>query len=217
MSKRGTRMQSRCVRYIATVIVFSILLTLFLPLLPVSADTDDSLPLNAQVNVARGEEAFMKSTHDFSANWIWNSTDNGYGIPATLTVKVSSDNKTWTTVYQVTNPERPTEGPVILDFDAIEARYVKVEGSKLRKNPDDGNRCRMQIAELEVYNVYRESQPPVEEESPAPSPSLPSADSPQQPPDTPVQKGSGIGWIIGGAIALAAIATGTLWWVRKRK
>ena len=115
----------------------------------------------------------------------YDGTNDGYGIPSTLTVKVSSDNKTWTTVYKVTDLERPTEGPVVIDFDAIEARYVKVEGSKLRENPGDGNRRRMQVAELEIYNVYQNSEGTAEEEAPGQKPSDPIVDTPAEKPQAP--------------------------------
>ena len=38
----------------------------------------------------------------------------------------------------------------------MSARFVKFEGTRLRPNPMDGNRVRMQIAEFEIYNTHFE-------------------------------------------------------------
>ena len=83
----------------------------------------------------------------------YDGTNNGYGIPIDYNVQVSKDGETWTTVYSATDVERPTSGAIYLDFDPVDARYVKFEGTKLRANPMDDNRVRMQIAEFEIYNT----------------------------------------------------------------
>ena len=139
----------------------------------------------------------------------YDGTNDGYGIPEGLAVKVSADNKNWKTVYKTTSQERPTAGAVIIDFDAVEARYVKVEGTKLRENPGDGNRRRMQIAELEIYNVYPETKSD-EQETPAPAPgdpSDPSVETPAPAPNAGKPAGLSAGAIAGIAIGAAVLLT----------
>ena len=36
-------------------------------------------------------------------------------------------------------------------FNAVNARYVKITGTKLRPNPNDGNKYYMQLAEIELF------------------------------------------------------------------
>lgn len=149
----------------------------------------------------------------------YDGTNDGYGIPADLTVKVSADNQTWSTVVKLTDLERPTEGPVVLNFDAVDARYVKVEGSNLRENPNDGGRRRMQVAELEVYFVYPLATDPAENGSPALPPTQPPADQPNDPAATPEQGigGTQIALLALGAAALLAVGAGVVIILRKKK
>lgn len=86
----------------------------------------------------------------------YDGTNNGYGIPIDYNVQVSQNGADWTTVLSATDVERPTSGPLYLDFEPVSARFVKFEGTRLRPNPMDGNRVRMQIAEFEIYNTHFE-------------------------------------------------------------
>lgn len=94
----------------------------------------------------------------------YNGKDDGYGIPEDYNVQVSLDGETWTTVYEASGTERPTSGPVVLNFDSVMAGFVKFEGTKLRVNPADANQKRLQIVEMEVYNVGAPAAPVLEEE-----------------------------------------------------
>lgn len=76
--------------------------------------------------------------------------DAGYGVPEDFAVSVSDDGERWDVVREVSGFERPTDF-VIVEFPGVEARYVKVEGTKFRADPYLQNRKRMQIAELEIY------------------------------------------------------------------
>lgn len=93
----------------------------------------------------------------------YDGTNDGYGIPIDYNVQVSSNGIDWITVLSATDVERPTSGPLYLDFDPVNARFVKFEGTRLRPNPMDDNRVRMQIAEFEIYNTHFE--PPVTDKS----------------------------------------------------
>lgn len=77
--------------------------------------------------------------------------DAGYGFPVDFTIKVSTDNTNWTTVITRTGYAKPAAVVQCFTFSSQTARYMKVDGTTLRSNPNDGNRYRMQFAEIEVY------------------------------------------------------------------
>lgn len=74
----------------------------------------------------------------------------GYGLPVDFDVQVSIDGSRWTTVATMTDVALSAD-PVTLGFTARRARHVRVVGHRLRANPNDGGRSRMQFAEMEVY------------------------------------------------------------------
>lgn len=77
--------------------------------------------------------------------------NTGYGFPINFTIDVSQDNVTWTSVVTKTNYSLPTGTAQSFAFPTQNARYVRVNGTSLRANPNDGNTYRMQLAEFEVY------------------------------------------------------------------
>lgn len=80
-----------------------------------------------------------------------NGTDNGYGIPTALEILISDDGENWTEIEKYINVKRIDEGPHTFTFEPQTARYVKINGSRLRANPFDDNRTRFQVAEIEIY------------------------------------------------------------------
>lgn len=79
------------------------------------------------------------------------SPNAGYGFPVDFTIQVSTDNTNWTTVVTETGYSLPAGAVQSFTFTSVNARYVKVNGTSLRQNPNDGNLYRMQFAEFEVY------------------------------------------------------------------
>ncbi len=79
------------------------------------------------------------------------SPNTGYGFPVDFTIQISTDNTNWTTVVTRTGYALPAGTLQSFTFNAINARYVKINGTSIRQNPNDGNLYRMQFAELEVY------------------------------------------------------------------
>ena len=76
----------------------------------------------------------------------------GYGFPINFTIQVSLDGVNWTTVTTETNYAQPTSGaPQVFTFPTTSARYVKVDGTSLRSNPNDSGYYRMQFAEMQVF------------------------------------------------------------------
>src|SRR5690349_13774221 len=57
----------------------------------------------------------------------------------------------WHTIVTQTNYPLPGNAGQAFRFQPIQARCVKVEGTRLRSNVGDGNQYRMQFAEVEVY------------------------------------------------------------------
>ena len=76
--------------------------------------------------------------------------DAGFGIPENFIVSVSDDGQNWYVVRTEEDYARPTDF-IVLDFEGVEAQYIKFEGTKFKSNPYSQNRKRMQIVEIEVY------------------------------------------------------------------
>ncbi|SCF25883.1 discoidin domain-containing protein [Micromonospora mirobrigensis] len=76
--------------------------------------------------------------------------NTGYGFPVDLTVQTSTDRVTWTTRVSRAGLPRPGAEGTALTFTQATARYVRVTGTSLRANPNDGGRYRMQFAEIGV-------------------------------------------------------------------
>ena len=75
----------------------------------------------------------------------------GYGFPINFTIQVSPDSVTWTTVATKTGYAMPTGGAVQpFTFGAQGAKYVMIQGTSLRANPNENNSYRMQLAEIEA-------------------------------------------------------------------
>lgn len=85
------------------------------------------------------------------------SPNTGYGFPIDFTIKLSTDNVNWTTVVTKTGYANPGAVPQTFNFTAATARYVRVEGTNLRQNPNDLNYYRMQFAEMGVYNTFSDN------------------------------------------------------------
>jgi hypothetical protein len=77
--------------------------------------------------------------------------NNGVGFPLDFTIDVSYDGVNWLTVISEINYPHPLTGEVqVFNIDKINARYVRLQGTSLRANPDENNAYRMQIAEIEL-------------------------------------------------------------------
>jgi polygalacturonase len=75
----------------------------------------------------------------------------GQNFPIDFTIKTSTDNINWTTVVTRTGYTQPGNAVQSFTFTTASVRYVKVEGTNLRLNPNDANRYRMAFAEVEIY------------------------------------------------------------------
>jgi len=74
----------------------------------------------------------------------------GYGFPIDFTIQLSTDGTNWSTVLTKTATPLPT-GIQTYDFNGTTARYVKINGTSLRSNPNDLNNYRMQFAEIKTF------------------------------------------------------------------
>jgi hypothetical protein len=79
---------------------------------------------------------------------------SGYGFPRSFTVEISDDGQNWTSVLART--DYPYVGTDVQRFTlpaGVTAQYVRMKSSAIWPNPGDGNTCRMQLAEIEIYNI----------------------------------------------------------------
>jgi hypothetical protein len=77
--------------------------------------------------------------------------DTGYGFPVNFTIQISSDGRTWKTVITRSNCALPVKGtPQVFTFKSVKTRYVRVNATKLRSNPNELNHYRLQFASIEV-------------------------------------------------------------------
>lgn len=79
------------------------------------------------------------------------SPNIGYGFPVNFTIQTSMDGVAWTTHVTQTNYPLPGGTVQSFTFSATTARYMKVTGTSLRVNPNDGNKYRMQFAEVAIH------------------------------------------------------------------
>ncbi|MGM9636820.1 MAG: family 78 glycoside hydrolase catalytic domain [Eubacteriales bacterium] len=80
-----------------------------------------------------------------------------YGFPDSLTVDLSTDGKNWHTVYSQEDIPLPEYGPQSIAFFTEEARYVRINALSLRPKLSDYNSYRLQLSEVEVYNLPSET------------------------------------------------------------
>ncbi|WP_188195723.1 discoidin domain-containing protein [Nonomuraea sp. SYSU D8015] len=78
--------------------------------------------------------------------------NQGQGFPVDVRIDVSPNGTTWTAVAQVADLPTPTSGtPLRLGFSPVQARYVRLVGTRLRNtNPNDPT-YRLQFAEVGIY------------------------------------------------------------------
>ncbi|MFC5403307.1 discoidin domain-containing protein [Cohnella soli] len=81
----------------------------------------------------------------------------GYGFPVDFQVQVSSDNTNWTPVVTRTGYANPGGAVQTFTFGRQAARYVRVNGTSLRANPNESNNYRMQFAEIQLYHNTSET------------------------------------------------------------
>ncbi len=79
------------------------------------------------------------------------------GIPKSFTVEYSTNGKTWTAVQSVTLDSVPAgQTAVTVNFDAVVALAIRVNGTEFYPKKTDGDRTYLQVAELEVKLVATE-------------------------------------------------------------
>ncbi len=83
--------------------------------------------------------------------WPRDVSGDAYTFPQRLEIQVSQDGSNWQTVVSESDYPLVKSEAQVFSFNPVEARYVRVKVLKVRANPADGNRYRLQLAELEVY------------------------------------------------------------------
>lgn len=77
------------------------------------------------------------------------SSSCGFNFPVDFTIQTSADGNTWNTVQTVTDFAAPQKTVPSFKFSAVNARYVKINITKMRGL---GDNYIAQLSELEVYN-----------------------------------------------------------------
>lgn len=77
-------------------------------------------------------------------------TSAGWGFPEDFKIEVSEDGETYEEVFSMTGYK--SDGTVFqAHFAALNARYVKITGTRLTPDQEGGKSYRMQFSEVEVY------------------------------------------------------------------
>ncbi len=88
----------------------------------------------------------------------WNGTTV---FPENYEIQVSIDDETYVTVASVTGDNDFDESVRVIDFEPVEALYVRFQATKLRKASSDGQNCFMvELDEMEVYYATDDSMIP---------------------------------------------------------
>jgi len=80
-------------------------------------------------------------------------SNNCYSFPKDYYIEISTDGINWKTVYEMTNQEIPSYGPVNCRFDLVTARYVRLYVTSLNPKPTEYNYYRLQLTEMKVFNT----------------------------------------------------------------
>lgn len=76
--------------------------------------------------------------------------NTGYGFPVDFTIQLSNDNTNWMTVSTQTGFGKPGFNSQGFYFPKQMARYVKINATSLRPNPNESNYYRLQFTEIMV-------------------------------------------------------------------
>lgn len=110
------------------------------------------------VSVNLGKKEQINNVVFYPASSLVDGKMMGYGFPRDFKIQVSDDNETWTTVHEETGYPLPEYGPLSFSFDPVEARYVRLYAESLRPKVTDSNSYRLQLCEMEVYNLPQDTQ-----------------------------------------------------------
>lgn len=81
--------------------------------------------------------------------------DSGVGFPEDFFIEVSTDNKSYTTIKSVEayTGGQPVTEPCVLEFDAVDARYVRLVVTKPFPVSSGQDGFLLQLAEFEIYSA----------------------------------------------------------------
>lgn len=100
-----------------------------------------------------GEGEGVGGVQEFAAGHRAFDPNQGQGFPVDFTISVSADGNAWTKVVDKHDAALPANGkPRAYDFAPVDnVRFVKLEASKLRANPNEHNEYALQLVEMAVY------------------------------------------------------------------
>jgi hypothetical protein len=104
--------------------------------------------------------------------------NNGLCYPTDYTIEISRDMESWTVVHRAVDEEDIGETPRTFTFDPSDARFVRVNVTKLNPRKDTDYAC--QFSEIEILAAEQETDPSDENETESDT-----AESDTVEPDTP--------------------------------
>jgi hypothetical protein len=104
--------------------------------------------------------------------------NNGLCYPTDYTVEISTDMESWTVVHRAVDEEDIGETPRTFTFEPSDARFVRVNVTKLNPRKDTDYAC--QFSEIEILAAEQETDPSDENETESDT-----AESDTVEPDTP--------------------------------
>ncbi|GAA5189832.1 hypothetical protein GCM10023322_43450 [Rugosimonospora acidiphila] len=122
-----------------------------------SSDSNPTVNHTESMTVDLGKKQTVGAVTLWPRDWDGKPSDLADDFPIDFTIAVSADGTNWTTVADESNYPKPSDGSAqTFSFDQQQARYVRVEGTNLRKDSDtnDGTTdYKMELAEVEVFST----------------------------------------------------------------
>jgi len=113
-----------------------------------------SAAANEWVQIDLGAVTAVNEVHLYPRTDILAADGRSCSFPVDYTIQVSENGTEWKTVVTEVGHAAPAKGePVFHTFDTVNARYVKLDATKLGAQPVGDANYRLQLAEMGVYHV----------------------------------------------------------------
>lgn len=101
----------------------------------------------------------LKAVYKIDKVVLWPRQDKVENFPMDYHIEVSTDDKNFTKVAEVTGDTRSKDGsmdPATITFDPVDARYVRIVITKPSDLPSGNDGYLVQFAEIEIYSYKEE-------------------------------------------------------------
>ena len=118
-----------------------------------------SVDSNEWIQIDLGAVTAINEVHLYPRTDVLASDGTSACFPVDYTIQVSENGTDWTPVVTEVGHATPAKGePVFHTFDTVNARYVKLDVTKLGKQPAGDANYRVQLAEFGIYNTVTASE-----------------------------------------------------------